>query len=196
LVLRVRVMDESKLKDRLQKAWGVRIEIPPNPDFFESIEPILQENGTLATINERGAITATVDITRRFVKELSKFNLWQELVRETSLQRNKNLLQAALYGVFIIGLLSARGPAAKEFLEERQSNMARARAAKRPRSDFVQEVVSDETEKSRRRNPRLQSTDNGTAADIIDRVNARLAHANVGGLSQSAITKRIKRLRN
>jgi hypothetical protein len=50
----------------------VRIEIPPNPDFFESIEPILQENGTLATINERGAITATVDITRRFVKELSK----------------------------------------------------------------------------------------------------------------------------
>jgi hypothetical protein len=118
------------------------------------------------------------------------------LVRETSLQRNKNLLQAALYGVFIIGLLSARGPAAKEFLRERQSNMARARAAKRPRSDFVQEVVSDETEKSRRRNPRLQSTDNGTAADIIDRVNARLAHANVGGLSQSAITKRIKRLRN
>jgi hypothetical protein len=189
-------MDESKLKDLLQKAWGVQIQIPPNQDFFECIEPILQENEALAPINERAFITATLDLTRLVVKELSKFDLGQEWVRETSLQRNENLLQAGLRGAFLIGLLSARGPAAKKYLEERQSGMAKARAAKKPRSDIVQKVISDEVEKSWRRHPWLRSTDHGTAAQILESVNADLAKANLKGLSQSAITKRIKRLKS
>ena len=95
----------------------------------------------------RAATAATANFLRLIVKKLSKFDLGQEWVQETKLQSNESLLQAALRGAFLLGSLTATGPAADEYRKSYlRQTAAKARAQEQPRRDVVANIVRGEAE--------------------------------------------------
>ncbi len=172
------------------------------PDFFDAISPILNQNQSSGPEDVRAATAATADLLRVIVKKLSKFDLGQEWVQETKLQRNESLLQAALHGTFLLGSLTARVPAAehyrKSYLDQKA---AEARAQEQPRRDVVTNIVRKESEAYWTRSSSSKWSGHAVAGKIMDKVNKRLADAKtsgssrIGGLGQNAIAKRINKLK-
>jgi hypothetical protein len=196
----VRVMDE--FESRLDAILGLS-RAGNLPDFFDAISPILNQNESLVSKDMRAATAATAALLRVIVEKLSKFDLGQEWVQETKLERNESLLQAALHGAFLLGSLTADVPAAEQYRKSfLRQKAAEARAQEQPRRDVVTNIVREEAEAYWSQFPSSKVSGNVVAGKIMDKVNKRLADAKtigssrIGRLGQNAIAKRINELRH
>jgi hypothetical protein len=163
------------------------------PDFIDAISPILNQNESLVSQDMRAATAVTANFLRLIVKKLSKFDLGQEWVQETKLQSNESLLQAALHGAFLLGLLTATAPAADEYRKSYlRQTAAKARAQEQPRRHVVANIVREEAEAYWAQFPMSKLSGNAVA-DNEAKTNGL---SRIGCLSQNAIAKRINRLKH
>lgn len=175
-------------------------------DFFEAISPLLKQGEITAPVHMRAAIPATADMLQLTVTTLSKFDLGQDWIQETKLQRNKDLLQAALYEAFLLGSITASVPEAEKYRNDHLSqyfveSAAKARAFDEPRRERVALIVREEAEAYWGQHPSSKLSAEAIAERIMSQVNERLLAAKnagavrIGSLGKSALAKRIRQLK-
>lgn len=81
------------------------------------------------------------------------------------------------------------------FNEEKKAAAARARSVRATSSKTIDSVIHSHLSKLYHKKPNRRGTDNGAATEILDQVNSDLRAQRMKPLGHSALTKRIRKMR-